>query len=61
MTKKVLRLVEDDEGARTLFCFVVFDGQLSEAMRALKSFDESWWLERCAQVAGKLNFDFELV
>jgi len=59
--KKVLRLVEDDEGARTLFCFVAFDGQLSEAVRALKSFDEGWWLERCAQVAGRLNFDFELV
>jgi hypothetical protein len=59
--KKVLRVVEDDEGSRTLFCFVVFDGHLTEAMRALKAFDENWWLDRCAQVAGKLNFDFELV
>jgi hypothetical protein len=59
--KKVLRVIEDDEGTRTLFCFVAFDGDLSEAMRALKSFDENWWLERCARVAGNLNFDFELV
>jgi len=59
--KRILRIAEDDEGTRTLFCFVAFDGHLSEAMRALKSFDENWWLERCAWVAGRLNFDFELV
>jgi hypothetical protein len=58
---KVLRVVEDDEGASTLFCFVRFSGHLADAMRALEAFDECWWLERCAPVAGRLNFDFELV
>jgi hypothetical protein len=58
---KTLRLVEDDEGAQALFCFVAFAGSLADAIDALKSFDENWWLDRCAQVAGKLNFDFELV
>lgn len=58
---KILRVTEDDEGTRAVFCLVAFRGDLHDAMRALRSFDENWWLDRCARVAGKLNFDFELV
>jgi hypothetical protein len=58
---KKLSLVEDDEGSETLFCSVGVSGSLDEARRALRSFDQGWWLDRCANVSGKLNFDFELI
>jgi len=60
-TVKRLSLVEDDEGFVTLFCFVLVPGGLDEARWALNSFDESWWLIRSPEAAGKLNFDFELI
>jgi hypothetical protein len=58
---KLLRLVCDDEGFATLFCLVSMPGGLERALDARATFDRTWWLDRCAAVAGKLNFDFELV
>ncbi len=58
---KTLTLVHDDEGFTTLYCLVMVSGDMQDARRALKSFDQEWWLARSGQVAGKLNFDFELV
>ena len=58
---KTLTLVRDDEGFKRLFCLVMAPGDMQEARRALRSFDQQWWLARCEQAAGKLNFDFELV
>lgn len=58
---KRLLLVNDDEGSLALFCLVIVPGDMEEAVRALRSFDEQWWLARCEQAAGRLNFDFELV
>jgi len=58
---KKLTLVEDDEGFVTLFCLILFPGGLEDARRALNLFDEMWWLAKSGQVAGKLNFDFELI
>jgi hypothetical protein len=56
-----LSVVEDDEGSETLFCSIGVSGSLDEARRALTSFDQGWWLDRCANVSRKLNFDFELI
>ena len=58
---KTLMLAHDDEGFQTLFCLVMVPGDMQEARRALRSFDQQWWLARSRQAAGKLNFDFELV
>jgi len=58
---KTLRLVRDAEGSETLFCLIMVSGEPRKARRALRSFDERWWLARLEQAAGKLNFDFELV
>lgn len=58
---RTLAIVEDDEGYRTLFCLVMFDGRLDAARIALKSFDNNWWLQQANRFASKLNFDFELV
>lgn len=58
---KRLSIVEDDEGEETLFCLVGFSGALDEARRALRSFDEQWWLDHCGEAHGKLNFDFDLI
>lgn len=58
---KRLSLSGDEEGSLTLFCLVMWPGDMREARRALRVFDEQWWLARCQQAAGKLNFDFELV
>ena len=58
---KRLSLLSDEEGSLTLFCVVIWPGDMQEARRALRAFDERWWLARCQQAAGKLNFDFELV
>jgi hypothetical protein len=58
---KELTLVEDDEGSRTLFCFVAFPGSLSLAQQALDLFDRDWWIRNVSAFGTKLNFDFELV
>lgn len=58
---KILRVVRDDEGSESLFCLVSVRTGLAEAQLALESFDERWWLARCALKAGLLNFDFDLV
>lgn len=58
---KTLTLVTDDEGFKTLFCLVMVQGDMVEARRALRSFDQQWWLARSELASGKLNFDFELV
>jgi hypothetical protein len=58
---KKLTLAEDDEGIRTLDCMVLVQGDLEAARQALQSFDENWWLANSSHIAGKLNFDFELI
>jgi hypothetical protein len=58
---KMLRVVEDDEGVRALSCIVMVDGEMLKARKALRSFDEDWWLSRGRVMGNKLNFDFELV
>jgi hypothetical protein len=58
---KTLTLLRDDEGFDTLFCLVMVPGDMLEARRALRSFDQRWWLARSAQAKGRLNFDFQLV
>jgi hypothetical protein len=60
-TVKTLSLVRDDEGFDTLFCLVMISGDMQPARRALRHFDQQWWLAHSKQAAGKLNFDFELV
>ena len=56
---KKLSLVCDDEGFETLFCLVMVPGEMQQARRALRAFDQQWWLARSDRAAGKLNFDFE--
>lgn len=58
---KVLKLVVDDEGWQTLFCLVKVAGSWESAQRSLAAFDREWWLDHSRHVAGKLNFDYELV
>jgi hypothetical protein len=58
---KTLKLLCDDEGSETLFCMIMTGGEMERAILALRDFDERWWLAHCGLVAGKLNFDFELV
>lgn len=60
-TLKTLKIVTDDEGSQTLFCLVQVVASVEDAHWSLAAFDERWWLARCGAVAGKLNFDFELV
>ncbi|MBI1956182.1 MAG: hypothetical protein HYS38_07285 [Acidobacteria bacterium] len=60
-TVRTLTLVQDDEGFETLFCLILFYGDMNDARLALRSFDQRWWLARADQAVGKLNFDFELV
>ena len=58
---KQLHLVRDNQGFETLYCLVMVPGDAREARRALRAFDEHWWLARSDQAGGRLNFDFELV
>lgn len=58
---KTLRVFTDDENSISLFCFIACSSSLENAMKALRSFDQKWWLDHCQRVAGKLNFDFELI
>jgi hypothetical protein len=57
---KKLEIIRDDEGYETLYCSVIVTGGVGEARFSLQTFDDQWWVERCNQVNGKLNFDFEL-
>jgi hypothetical protein len=58
---KKLTLMCDDEGFQALSCLVLVPGDMQEARRALRSFDQQWWLTHSEHAAGRLNFDFELV
>jgi hypothetical protein len=58
---KRLKLLHDEDGTCTLFCFVTFTGPLDDAQEALASFDRNWWLTNVRKYGSKLNFDFELV
>jgi hypothetical protein len=58
---KRLSLIEDNEGCSTLFCLIAVSGALDEARRALRSFDQRWWLDHSHEAAGKLNFDVALI
>lgn len=58
---KRLSVLEDDEGCETLFCSIGVSGSINEARRALRSFDQVWWLAHCSKVSGKLNFDIDLI
>jgi hypothetical protein len=60
-TVKTLSLITDDEGSQTLFCFVMWKGEMEAARAALQAFDEGWWLTNSRKIAEKLNFDFELI
>jgi hypothetical protein len=61
LSVKVLSLVTDDEGSQTLFCLILASADLETARQTLEVFDQVWWLSHCHEVAGILNFDFELV
>jgi len=58
---KKLTVLDDDEGFTTLFCLILFPGDIAVARLALEFFDQHWWLPRSRQASGKLNFDFELI
>lgn len=58
---KRLSVLEDDEGCETLFCSIGVSGSLNEARRALRFFDQTWWLAHCGKVSGILNFDIDLI
>jgi hypothetical protein len=58
---KKLKILEDDEGTKTLFCLVAYPGSLNDAQQALEMFDQDWWLKNARHFASKLNFDFELI
>ena len=60
-TIKVLTLVADGEGSENLYCLIVTSGDMEEARRRLKSFDQEWWLSHAVKGAGRLNFDVELI
>jgi hypothetical protein len=60
-TRKTLKLVNDDEGSAMLFCVLSVDCTVERALRCLESFDLNWWQSHSFAVAGKLNFDFELI
>jgi hypothetical protein len=58
--EKALRLVDDPEGYQFLFCSVIWRGSIEDAQKALRSFDDNWWLDRAGEFSGRLLFDFEL-
>jgi hypothetical protein len=51
----------DESGSRTVYAIVMWAGPLQLAKEALAKFDDDWWIERAAKVAGHLTFTYELV
>jgi hypothetical protein len=60
-TIKTLTLLRDDEESESLFCLLMTPGEMEDARRRLRLFDEDWWLVNSARSSGNLNFDFELI
>jgi hypothetical protein len=56
-----LRMPADDIGSPTLYAVVMWPGSVRDVRRALRQFDDSWWLEHLPQAAGHLSFTYELV
>jgi hypothetical protein len=44
-----------------LYCMIQTALTAEQAMRALRAFDEQWWIDRVPLAAGKLNFDISVV
>ena len=58
-TLQLQLMVEEDEP--TILCgLVLWAGPLPSAQRALRRFDEAWWLSNCQRASGNLIFDYEL-
>jgi len=51
----------DGFGSQTLYAVAVWPGAAADVRRALKEFDEGWWLQRSHQASGYLTFTYELV
>jgi hypothetical protein len=60
-TRKILRVVHDDDNLATLFCFVQLGESVENARVQRGRFDREWWISNSRSAVGKLNFDFELV
>jgi hypothetical protein len=55
-----LSVSPDENPPKTIYGVVAWKGSLGDARSALKSFDESWWLESIKKASGRVVFDYEL-
>jgi hypothetical protein len=56
-----LRTNSDEYGWEKLYVAAMWPGSVEEAMDALESFQEHWWLQQFSLSSGRLTFTYELV
>lgn len=56
-----LRATTDEHGWQMLYVSALWPGEPEEALRALDSFDEKWWLAHSYPVGSSLTFTYRLV
>jgi len=55
-----LELSTEEEGSPTLYAVTIWPDSVQSAVRALRQFEESWWLDHMTQSTTNLAFVYEI-
>lgn len=55
-----LQLSKDEDGSPYLYAVAVWQGPVQSAVRALRQFEEDWWLDRMTPATAELAFVYEI-
>lgn len=56
-----LDVVTEEGNPRTIYALAQWGEERREAKKALRDFDEQWWISNLQKAGGKVVFDYELV
>jgi len=55
-----LRVVPDENSFGTIYGLVEWKSTVESARKALRTFDEDWWIAASSKASGKVMFDYQL-
>jgi hypothetical protein len=56
-----LKVLTDEDGSRELYVVAEWSGQARQAMSALDSFVDRWWIGQSGPIAGRVSVTYELI
>jgi len=56
-----LDVVTEEGSPRTIYVLAQWKEERKQAKKALRNFDEQWWLKNLSKAGGKVVFDYELI